>query len=84
MSGDNGKKTPEQEKPTEPKVVLQVIMKIDGSFEMKTSLIPPMVNWVLDQIKYNLIKRHTEPELPEKKIVPAKGGMINFARRKFG
>ena len=53
-------------------------MKPDGSFEMKTSLIPPMLLWTLEQLKYGLLKKHTEPE---KKIFSPKGAMMDFARR---
>jgi hypothetical protein len=89
--GGNGKlkeeqviKTEEQlkkeaEDAKKPKLVMQVIMHNDGSFEMKTSLIPPMVLWVMEQVKYNLLKENSESQA--KILQPPNGGIMNFARR---
>lgn len=81
---DNSIKTPEQikleaEEAKKPKIVMQVFMLPDGSFEMKTSLIPPMMVWVMEQIKFNILNDNSKNQ--NKIVAPPKGGIMNFARR---
>ena len=78
-------KTPEQlkqesEEANKPKVVMQVIMHPSGGFEMKTSLIPPMQIWILENIKHQILTKNAQPE---PKIIQPPGGVINFARKVF-
>jgi len=86
--GDNGKeeiiKTPEQlekeaEDATKPKVVIQIFQKSDGSTEMKSVLVPPMVVYIFMKIIFNLFMQDSQPS----RVIPAKGGIMNFARRIF-
>jgi len=73
---DNGE--PKKEVTNEPKVIIKIILNPDGSFEMKSALQPPMVNWIFDRIKQDILSRENEP----KKIIQApSGGIMNFARR---
>lgn len=85
--GDNGeieKETIEQKPEVgiggkEPKTIIQIWMKPDGSTEMRSSLVPPMVVWTFLKIIFSLFMKEYEPN----RVIPAKGGMMNFARRVF-
>ena len=71
----------EAEEAKKPKLVMQVFMNPDGSFEMKSSLIPAMMLWVMEQIKFNLLQQNNEQQ--NKIIAPAKHGILDFAKRRF-
>ena len=45
--GGNGEL--KEEPKIEPKVVIQIILNPDGSFAMKSSLLPPMVVWIFER-----------------------------------
>ena len=78
MSDKEMKAIPEVD-PNKPKVVMRVVMHPNGEFEMTTSLIPPMVFWVMEQIKFNILQSNAEEK--SKIVTPPKGGIMNFARR---
>ena len=75
--GNNG----EVKKETEPKITIQIITLPDGRFEMRSSLPPPMVIWIMEQIKFSLLANNLKPQ--ESRILPVKGGVMNFARKIF-
>lgn len=77
MVGDNGE-VKKEEVSTEPKRVLEVFLLPNGAVEMKTTLVPPMVIWMLEQIKFQLISNNQEKE--SKIIQPQRGGIMNFVR----
>lgn len=56
----NGEKKVEEKESTEPKVILQVIMNPDGSCAMKTSMQPPMVVYLFEELKFNLLSQKNE------------------------
>lgn len=77
-------KTPEQlkkeeEEKNKPKLVLSVYMHPNGTFEINTTLPPPMLIWVMEQVKFSILKDNVEQ--PSKILQPPKGGIMNFARR---
>ena len=81
---DNGelkKETAEQKLPDvskEPKTVLTIIQMPDGSVEMKTNLLPPMVIYLFESLKYSLFSNIAKSNQPL--IQPHKGGIMNFIR----
>ncbi len=69
---DNGKKN-------EPRVVLEITMHPDGSSEMKSSLPPPMVIYLIEEMKFNILnEKNKKPTL----FSPS-GGLTRGLKRMF-
>ena len=68
----------EKEQPKEPRQVVSIFAKPDGSYELKSILPPPNLIYLLEKMKVELVLKDREPS----KIVQPQGDILNFIRRK--
>ena len=86
LLGGNGKEIkPEEQKKAEqqinePKTIISVSLFPDGHTELKSQMQSPMVVYILMQMVINMCSGKNQ----ENKVIPARGRMMNFARKVFG